>query len=124
MTHLTKIAPKRLCLAALCLLAFAVPSFATQTQAETEIKHLLDFIEGSGCTFIRNGSEHPAPEARSHMEMKYDYGKGRITKAEQFIAYVASKSSLTGRPYRVRCEGREQPTSEWLSAELERYRKD
>ena len=122
MTHLTKIAPKPFWFTALCLLVFSAPSFATQ--AEAEITHLLDFIARSGCTFIRNGSEYPAPEARSHMEMKYDYGKEKITRAEQFIEYIATKSSLTGRPYRVRCEGREQPTSEWLSAELERYRKD
>ena len=110
--------------AALCLLAFTTPTFATQTQAETEIKHLLDFIAASGCTFIKNGSEHPAPEARSHMEMKYDYGKGKITRAEEFIEHVASKSSLTGRPYLVRCEGREFPTSQWLTADLERYRNE
>lgn len=104
----------------MCLLAFTAPSFATQT--ETEIEHLLDFIARSGCTFIRNGSEYPSPDARSHMEMKYDYAKKKIARAEQFIDYVATKSSLTGQSYLVRCEGREYSTSAWLSTELKRYR--
>lgn len=34
---------------------------------------MLSFVEDSGCTFIRNGSEYPAAEARAHLQKKLDY---------------------------------------------------
>ncbi|MEA3276533.1 MAG: DUF5329 domain-containing protein [Pseudomonadota bacterium] len=101
---------------------FALPSPCFSSESQSEIQHLLGYIEHSGCTFVRNGSESPATEARAHMEMKYDYAKKKITRAEQFIEYIAAKSSMTGRPYLVRCEGRDHRSKEWLSVELERYR--
>ena len=48
-------------------------------QASQEIGRLLSFVEDSGCTFIRNGSEYPAAEA-AHLQKKLDYlgaGSGR-----------------------------------------------
>jgi hypothetical protein len=84
------------------LLLTASPTIASET--DTEIQYLLETIEESGCTFVRNWSEHPADEARSHMEMKYDYAKDKITQTEQFIKYIATKSSITGKEYTIRCE--------------------
>ncbi|MCP3871190.1 MAG: DUF5329 domain-containing protein, partial [Gammaproteobacteria bacterium] len=33
-----------------------------------EISHLLNFIERSGCIFMRNGGEYDSKEARDHIE--------------------------------------------------------
>ena len=87
-----------------------------------EVNHLLQYVEQSGCTFERNGSEHDAKEARKHIERKYDYLKSRLHTTEQFIRYAASESSITGRKYHVICNGKRMLSSEWLDAELKRYR--
>ena len=103
--------------AALYLAAFVLPAGA-ETVTEGEIALLLTYIEGSECTFLRNGKEHGSAEAREHIGKKYDYVKKRVATAEDFIEYAATKSSLSGKAYLVRCDGVEMATAEWLKAEL------
>jgi hypothetical protein len=120
--HLSPPLRRRLVLAA-CLATLALPAAADPTPAaQAEIDHLLTFVAASQCTFIRNGSEHPAPEARSHLADKLGFAKSRISSAEDFIRYLATESSLSGEPYKVRCAGKELPAGVWLTAELKRYR--
>lgn len=90
---------------------------------EQEIEHLLHFIEESGCTFIRNSRAYSATEARDHIENKYEYVKRWVNKTEDFIKYTATKSSITGRQYLIRCDGRDQLSAVWLQMELEKIRK-
>jgi hypothetical protein len=101
-------------------IALASPALATPDAiADREIRHLLDFVSVSGCTFIRNGDPHAAKDAAEHLLMKYERAQSRLKTAEQFIDKVASGSYLTGREYRVQCAGRaEMATAEWLRAEL------
>lgn len=87
-----------------------------------EIEYLLSFISGSDCIFIRNHEEHPAKEAREHLEMKYNHVKRRIKTAEDFIDKIASKSSLSRRPYKVRCTGVQLSTKQWLQEALASHR--
>ncbi len=87
-----------------------------------EIEYLLYFVGGSDCIFIRNGGEYQAKEAREHLEMKYNHVKRRIKTAEDFIDKIASKSSLSGRQYEVRCDGVKLQTSQWLREALASYR--
>ena len=95
---------------------------AAATPAE-EIVHLLGFVASSSCSFVRNGRSYSSTEARAHLERKYAYVKDRVKTAEDFIEFVASRSSTSGKPYLVRCGGgKEQPSSEWFHAELERIR--
>jgi len=89
---------------------------------EQEIDHLLHFIEESGCVFIRNSKEYNATEARDHIENKYEYIKWWVKKTEDFIKYAATKSSMTGKPYLIRCDGRARASAEWLQEELNRIR--
>jgi hypothetical protein len=112
-------------LLALILLGFAqpAPTYAAMESGE-EIAHLLDFVARSPCAFIRNGRVYPAAEARAHLERKYAALKDRIRTAEDFINLAASRSSLSGESYRVRCNlGQEQETSAWLGSELVRFRR-
>jgi hypothetical protein len=97
-------------------------SHATEPRAQNEIRHLLDFISGSSCVFIRNGDRYPAVEARAHIERKHQHIGDRVRTAEDFIAYAATKSSISGEPYLVRCGERELPSAAWLKEELARYR--
>lgn len=93
-------------------------------QATQEIKGLLDFVEHSECRFVRNGSEYPGPRARAHLEKKLNYleGKNMVHSAEDFIDLAATKSSVSGRAYEVRCPGGVEPAGIWLKRELQRQR--
>jgi hypothetical protein len=67
-----------------------------------KITYLLDELEKSKLIFIRNGDEYSAKDAREHMLKKLDYAGNRITTADQFITYIATKSSLSGKSYFVK----------------------
>jgi hypothetical protein len=102
------------------LLLLTLPAWAISS--ESEINHLLNFIEQSGCQFDRNGSVHDSKEAREHIQMKYDYARKWISSTEDFIEYTATKSSMTGKRYHVVCAGKRIPSGEWLLNELKHYR--
>ena len=106
------------------LFLLMVLSYHISCLAETtkEIAALLNFVERTECTFIRNGKEYDSLEARQHIEKKYNYYKERITTAEDFIKYSAAKSSITGKPYKVLCNGVRMNSAEWLNAELDKVR--
>jgi hypothetical protein len=103
------------------LTAFA--SVAVAQNDDAEIEYLLTLVGSSKCLFIRNGSQHLAADAESHLRMKYRKARGHIDNAEEFINRLASKSSWTGKPYTLDCSGTEtQPTKTWLSERLVEYR--
>ena len=97
---------------------------ATRTVA-AEIEGLIAALGQSGCSFQRNGSWHGAAAARDHLRRKYEYMRdhGKVTSTEQFIRDGASRSSMTGRAYLVRCAGQPDRSSEaWLTARLQAQR--
>lgn len=106
--------------------AFALAGALTP-RAQSEIQHLLNYVEQSECQFYRNGVWYEDTKAaRKHLELKYDYfsKKGRIVSAEDFVKWCATKSEMSGKPYRAKCSnGDGIPLSQWLLEELERYRK-
>jgi hypothetical protein len=88
----------------------------------TEIAALLTRLETSGCEFNRNGVWYGAAEAKAHLELKSG-AAGTFKSAEQFIERVASKSSMSGQPYLVRCEVSTPVRSgQWLTAQLKEIR--
>ena len=110
---------------ALCLFYVVMsPALALDAKTEREINHLLIFIGSSQCEFFRNGTWHSGAEAADHIKGKYDYvlRRGRIKSTEDFIALAASKSSISGKAYKVRCGEQELTSAGWLSAELGVYR--
>jgi len=106
--------------ALVCLTAPVHPSWSGDR--ESEIEHLLGYIEHSECTFIRNDKPYSAALARNHLERKYSYAKTRVETADQFIKYVGTASSRSGKPYRIRCGEQEYTAGEWLTTELSRFR--
>lgn len=99
-------------------LAMALP---TPAPVRAEIDTLLAKLTSSGCQFDRNGTWYDATEAKSHILRKLDYleGKTTIQTTEQFIELAASKSSSSGKPYRVKCGGEGAVASQqWLSQQL------
>lgn len=93
--------------------------------ARAEVDALLNRLQSSGCEFNRNGSWHAGADAKAHLLKKLDYleGKNLVKTAEQFIEKGASASSVSGKPYLVRCAGKAPVESAaWLTAELQRVR--
>jgi len=93
--------------------------------ATDEIQTLLAAIEKSGCEFYRNGSWHTATDARAHLVRKLAEVERRHPpkSADEFIEVVATRSSISGEPYRVRCPGVAPIASAvWFRQTLERSR--
>lgn len=109
-------------LISLMLSVLWLPFAQATSTTEEEIQHLFAFISQSDCIFIRNSSEYPAKKAHNHMQTKYNYAKRWVESAEQFIDRIASKSSISGARYQVRCRGRLFYSDNWLKQELTRYR--
>lgn len=105
------------------LLLFTVAAGASEADAEAEIEYLIDSIGDSGCVFIRNGRRHSAVEAEDHIRMKYKRAQRYASTAELFIERLASKSSMSKKPYLMECPGEEPvPSGDWLSAKLAEFR--
>lgn len=63
-------------------------------------------------------------EAKAHLLRKYEATKGRIKTTEDFIVGLASKSSITGIPYKIRFpDGKEIESEKWLMDQLTKLRK-
>ena len=105
----------------LLLLSLSQQNLAAQ-QPDPEITWLLSFISSSGCEFYRNGSAHDSVSAAEHLGYKYKRGKRWVNGADQFIARIASGSSMSGSPYEVVCDGNRMASSDWLTSALAEHR--
>jgi hypothetical protein len=87
---------------------------------EEKITRLIALVAASdGVTFVRNGDEHTAKDAAEHLKRKLDAAGGKVTTAQQFIEEIASRSSISGEPYRIKLpDGREQSSQQWLTGKL------
>lgn len=105
----------------------ASPTFAADLPAKSraEIDALLNRLGTSGCQFNRNGSWYSSTDAKAHLAKKLNYlvEKRKLDGTEQFIKLAASSSSMSGKPYQVRC-GDSQPVASqtWLTTELQTIR--
>ena len=104
----------------LCLAPLAHSADETM---DLEIDHLLAVVGESECTFIRNGKEYAATDARDHLAMKRRRGKRYYDSADEFIENIASKSSWSGKPYEIRCDDEPAiPAGEWFGRALTEFR--
>ena len=88
-----------------------------------EVLHLLEYLRNSDCAMERNGKKHDSEDAYSHVKRKYEYFRDEIRTSEDFIAYSASKSTMSGKFYRIFCENESAVlTRDWLLEELHDYR--
>ena len=105
-------------LLSLILLAGCIATVRADMTAHEEIRALIQAVAESGCEFNRNGSLHSAEAAAEHLELKYSRGKRYANSAEAFIDRRASKSSWSGKPYQMICDGEVHPAGDWLTATL------
>ena len=104
------------------IFAAAAGASSLSPAVRTEIDALLSRLEVSGCDFNRNGSWYRAAEAKAHLLSKLSYleDRGILQSTEQFIELAASKSSLSGQAYLVRCSGAAPlPSRSWLTSQLQ-----
>jgi hypothetical protein len=75
-----------------------------QGSRETDkIQYLISSVETlKGAKFIRNGKAYEARMAGDHLRLKLKAAGDRIKTADDFIRLCASKSSISGEPYRIR----------------------
>lgn len=107
------------------VVASAATAAPLPAPARAEVDALLTRLQTSGCEFNRNGTWYAGAEAKAHLLKKLDYleGKDMVSTAEQFIERGASASSMSGKPYLVRCAGKAPVESAlWLKAELQQAR--
>ena len=102
-------------------LAIAAPS----AEVQAEVSYLLRFIENSGCEFYRNGLWYDGTHASAHLRNKYEYfvARDQVRTTEEFIDRAATKSSISGIPYQIRCIGGAPVNSSvWLREAIAAYR--
>ena len=116
-------------LAVLAVLAVSAAPLLCHAQlspsARKEIDGLLTAVGSSGCEFMRSGKAHPAAEAQQHLQKKYDYlaTRDKLNSTEDFILKAATRSSMTGEAYGIRCgTAPQQPSEDWLKARLKEIR--
>ena len=68
-----------------------------------KIEYLITRLEAmKDVKFIRNGTAYNAKEATEHLRMKWKNGGSRIKTVDDFIELCASRSYITGQPYKIR----------------------
>ena len=78
-------------------------SAPSQLSEAAKIEALIASVEQlRGAVFIRNGTEYDAAKAAAHLRRKLGYAGKRVKTADQFIQHLATGSSMTGKPYRIR----------------------
>jgi hypothetical protein len=107
--------------------ALASPAHATPSASEQKIiERLIQRIAKKGTMlFIRNDKEYDAAEAAKHLQAKFDHFKERIVTAEDFIELCATRSEVTGQPYKVKLAGGTlRNASDFMNDELRHVRQE
>lgn len=82
---------------------FSVNGFASSPLQEEQLKinMLVQEMRKLDAKFVRNGSEYSPERAYDHIQYKRKRAGDRIKTARQFIEYLASRSSFSGRSYHI-----------------------
>ena len=111
----------------LAALLFAAAGSAGELPAaeERQIEALIARVAGmTDAAFIRNDRSYDAATAAEFLRRKWRRHAAEVRSAEDFIDRVATGSSTTGAPYRIRLgDGRKLPCATVLREELLRLRK-
>jgi len=117
---------KNLTVILVCLVSSLGFAQGLPSATKIEIDQLFSTLESSNCEFNRNGSWYGAQQASTHLRKKHDYllKRNLITTAETFIELAATKSSMSGTFYFVRCaKGQQLPSKAWFIERLNEIRR-
>jgi hypothetical protein len=77
--------------------------YGQDSKEGAKIQYLISSVEVlKGAKFIRNGKDYDARRAGDHLRLKLKAAGDQIKTAEDFIRFCASRSSVSGEPYRIR----------------------
>lgn len=113
---------KAICAASLIGIAFVAVAQAMPKEGSEEVNKLISSVSSSECQFERNGIWYNGRDAASHLKTKFNATEKRLQTAEQFIQFVASSSSITKKPYKIRCGEKASDARVWLSQKLKELR--
>ena len=114
----------------LIFLICSINSFADWDLEKRKIDYLINEVSKVNGVFIRNGSEHTPKAAAEHFKMKlnnaltswFTPSKEKWT-ANLFIEKIASKSSLSGKVYKIKFEnGNVIESKKWFFKKLESFK--
>ena len=112
-------------LSALFLLLAPVSHGSETARLDKTIQHLIAHVARSDVVFVRNSQKYSGKDAAEHMQKKYAHFGAKVRTPEDFIELCASRSMLSGTPYRViNKKGETIRSKEWLTGELERYKRE
>lgn len=119
--------PLILILTLLCL-GLTTPARGADDPPRTEkqkIEALIKHIEGLKDTvFLRNDREYDAAAAATFLRRKWEAEEKQVKTARDFIEKVASVSSTSGKPYRIRLkDGTEKKSGDYLLDQLKKLEK-
>ena len=93
----------------LVLAGFIIGFTATESLSENKteeakkIELLLARLEAmQNVVFIRNGKEYSSNKAADHLRLKWKKAGSHIKAAEDFIEFCGSRSSISGKLYKIR----------------------
>jgi len=108
-----------------CLLLALVPSVnaaGAPPEERAKIEALIAHVASmKKAVFIRNGKEYDAASAAKFLRGKWEAQDKDIKTAAEFVEKVATKSSTSGKAYRIRLEdGKETDCGPYLTERLKK----
>ena len=102
---------------------------ADWNEEKIKINYLIGEIEQLDGVFIRNGNEHSPAAAAAHIRMKMKKAmeswfapNQEQWTAEMFIEKIASRSSISGKPYKIKIKtGEIVEAGDWLYERLKKF---
>jgi hypothetical protein len=103
----------------LALSCLSVPVYALSDAEEARIEAFFSALsERTDVAFIRNGKEYTTAKAISHLQTKLSRTRKSLFSAEEFIAKVASSSSVSGKPYYIKLPSGEIVTAKEFFSDM------
>ena len=96
----------------------AAPPLVEQVRIDKLIRH----VElQKGMVFIRNGTEYTCEQAAKFLRGKMESMGKEVGTAREFIERIASRSSMSGKPYQIRlADGTTVAAGTYLHEQLRR----
>ncbi len=109
------------------LMSLSLSAFASWKVEKEKIDYLINKVEKSNATFIRNGESHNSKKAAKHLRTKLKNAlsswftpKKKDWNVRLFIDEVASHSSWSGKPYLIKLKSGETiEAKKWFNQQLQ-----
>jgi hypothetical protein len=96
--------------------------YAINDSEKAKIEYLISSIsELKDAKFIRNGSEYDTAAASKHLRRKLKAAGNKISTAEEFIEYCATRSSISGEPYTIKLQSGVVQSGTYFREKLKSY---